>query len=132
MWCDFHCPPHPQTPWSHQYLLVVGILSSHRWICNWNHLSDHHHPDSYLKEVGHCNRNQITDMDKIYLIENSVNGCRNRVSGYFKTYDDAYEALKKCSDWWMPNGSGQIYEVSFGLNGERKMVYDSYTQGLAK
>ena len=71
-------------------------------------------------------------MDKIYLIENSVNGCKNRVSGYFKTYDDAYEALKKCSDWWMPNGSGQIYEVSLGLDGERKMVYDSYTQGLAK
>ena len=45
-------------------------------------------------------------MDKIYLIENSVNGCRNRVSGYFKTYDDAYEALKKCSDWWIPNESG--------------------------
>ena len=38
-------------------------------------------------------------MEKIYLIENSVNGCRNRASGYFKTYDDAYEALKKCSDW---------------------------------
>ena len=71
-------------------------------------------------------------MDKIYLIENSVNECRNRVSGYFKTYDDAYEVLKKCSDWWMPNGSGQIYEVSFGLDGERKIVYDSYTQGLAK
>ena len=31
-------------------------------------------------------------MDKIYLIENSVNGCRSRVSGYFKTYDEAYEA----------------------------------------
>ena len=130
-WCGLHYRPHPQAAWGHQYLLVVGILSSHRWICNWNHLPDHH-PDSYLKEVGHCSRNQITDMDKIYLIENSVNGCRNRVSGYFKTYDDAYEALKKCSDWWMPNGSGQIYEVSFGLNGERKMVYDSYTQGLAK
>ena len=71
-------------------------------------------------------------MDKIYLIENSIDERRCRVSGYFKTYDEAYEALKKCSDWWMPNGSGQIYEVSFGLNGERKMVYDSYIQGLAK
>ena len=71
-------------------------------------------------------------MDKIYLIENSIDERRCRVSGYFKTYADAYEALKKCSDWWMPNGSGQIYGVSFGLNGERKIVYDSYTQGLAK
>ena len=71
-------------------------------------------------------------MDKIYLIQNSIDERRVRVSGYFKTYDDAYEALKECSDWWMPNGSGQIYEVSLGLNGERKIVYDSYTQGLVK
>ena len=71
-------------------------------------------------------------MDKIYLIENSIDERRCRVSRYFKTYDEAYEALKKCSDWWMPNGSGQIYEVSFGLNGERKIVYESYTQGTAK
>ena len=71
-------------------------------------------------------------MDKIYIIENSTDECKHRVSGYFKTYEEAYEALKECSDWWMPNGSGQIYEVSFGLYGIRKMVYDSYIQGLAK
>lgn len=74
----------------------------------------------------------MTDMDKIYIIENTISERSHRVSGYFKTYDDAYEVLKKCSDWWMPNGSGQIYEVSFGLDGERKIAYDSYTQGLAK
>ena len=71
-------------------------------------------------------------MDKIYLIENSIDERRCRVSGYFKTYDEAYEALKKCSAWWMPNGSGQIYEVSLGLNGERKIVYESYTHRLEK
>ena len=71
-------------------------------------------------------------MDKIYLIENTVNERSIKVSGYFKTYDEAYEALKECSDWWMPNGSGRIYEVSFGLHSTWKMVYDSYTQGLAE
>ena len=49
MWCNLHYPPHPQTLWGHQYLLVVGILSPHHWICNWTHLS--YHPDSYLKKV---------------------------------------------------------------------------------
>ena len=71
-------------------------------------------------------------MEKIYLIENTVDEYRTKVSGYFKTYDEAYEALKECSDWWMPKGSGQIYEVSFGLHAKRKKVYDSYTQGLAE
>ena len=47
-------------------------------------------------------------------------------------YDEAYEALKECSDWWMEKGTGQIWEVSFGLHAQRKKVYDSYTQGPAK
>ena len=49
MWYNLHYPPHPQAPWSHQHLLVVGLLSPHHWICNWNHLPDY--PDSYLKKV---------------------------------------------------------------------------------
>ena len=71
-------------------------------------------------------------MDKIYLIENTVDERQVKVSGYFKTYDQAYEALKECSDWWREKGTGQIWEVSFGLHALRKKVYDSYTQGPAK
>lgn len=71
-------------------------------------------------------------MDKIYLIENSVDEYSSKVSGYFKTYDQAYEALKECADWWRGKGTGQIWEVSFGLHAQRKKVYDSCTQGPAK
>lgn len=70
--------------------------------------------------------------DEIYLIENTVDEYRTRVSGYFKTYDDAYEALKECSDWFRDKGTGQIWKVSFGLHAKREKVYDSYTQGPAK
>lgn len=70
--------------------------------------------------------------NEIYLIENTVDERRVRASGYFKTYDEAYEALKECSDWFMGNGTGQIWKVSFGLHAKREKVYDSYTQGPAK
>ena len=71
-------------------------------------------------------------MEKIYLIENTIDDCRSKVSGYFKSYEDAYENLKECADWWMGKGTGLIYEVSFGLHQQRKVVYDSYKQGPAK
>lgn len=71
-------------------------------------------------------------MDKIYLIENTVDERSTKVSGYFKTYDEAYEVLKECADWWREKGTGKIWEVSFGLHAQRKKVYDSYTQGPAK
>ena len=70
--------------------------------------------------------------NKIYLIENTVDERAVRVSGYFKTYDEAYEALKECADWWREKGTGQIWEVSFGLHTKRVKVYDSYSQGPAK
>lgn len=70
--------------------------------------------------------------DEIYLIENTVDEYRTKVSGYFKTYEDAYEALKECSDWFNDKGTGRIYKVSFGLHAKREQVYDSYSQGPAK
>ena len=70
--------------------------------------------------------------NKIYLIENTVDERAVRVSGYFKTFDQAYEALKECADWWREKGTGQIWEVSFGLHTKRVKVYDSYSQGPAK
>ncbi len=71
-------------------------------------------------------------MDKIYFIENTVDEMRSKVSGYFKSYEDAYEGLKECADWWREKGTGKIYEVTFGLHQQRKLVYDSYKQGPAK
>jgi hypothetical protein len=71
-------------------------------------------------------------MSEIYIIENTVDERAARVSGYFKTYEDAYEALKECSDWFNVKGTGQIWKVSFGLHAKREKVYDSYTQGPAK
>ena len=47
-WGDFYHPHHPQAFRNHQYLLVVGVLSSHHWICNWN-LNGY--PDYYIGEV---------------------------------------------------------------------------------
>ena len=76
--------------------------------------------------------NNEESSNEIYLIENTVDERAVRVSGYFKTYNDAYEALKECSDWFNVKGTGQIWKVSFGLHAKREQVYDSYTQGPAK
>ena len=62
-------------------------------------------------------------MNGIYYIENTINEMHSMCQGYFNTLDDAKEALKKCSDWYRPNGTGKIYYVEFGLNKNRKLVY---------
>lgn len=62
-------------------------------------------------------------MNGIYYIENSVDEFRTKISGYFKTEEDAREALKECSDWHMNKGTGVIWFKEFGLNKPRKKIY---------
>ena len=50
----------------------------------------------------------------IYYIENTIDEYHTRISGYFETEEEAREALKKCSDWYRPNGTGRIYFKEFG------------------
>ena len=68
----------------------------------------------------------------IYYIENEIDEFNSDISGYFKTYQEAYEALKKCANWFHQNGTGQIWKVRFGLHGKKECVYDSYDSGPAK
>ena len=71
-------------------------------------------------------------MEKIYYIENTIDEFNTSVSGYFPTYDEAFEALKECYNWWQEKGTGRIYEAVMGLHGKRTCVYDSWEQGPAK
>ncbi len=54
-------------------------------------------------------------MDGIYFIRNSINEWHSSITGYFKTEDEAREALKSCHDWFMRDGTGEIYFQPFGL-----------------
>lgn len=62
-------------------------------------------------------------MDGIYYIENTVNECRSDIKGYFESLEEAKEALKECSDWYCPKGTGCIYFKKFGLKQEKQLVY---------
>ena len=62
-------------------------------------------------------------MNGIYYIENSVDEFRNKISGYFQTEEEAREALKECSDWYMNKGTGIIWFKEFGLNKPSKKIY---------
>jgi hypothetical protein len=64
-------------------------------------------------------------MDRIYYIENIVNEYNTRISGYFPTLDVAKEALKECSDWFLPNGTGEIYSIGFGLDAKPVLEFRS-------
>jgi len=55
-------------------------------------------------------------MERIYYIKNVVTEYSSAISGYFPTFDAAKEALKDCSDWCRPNGTGEIYSIGFGLD----------------
>lgn len=62
-------------------------------------------------------------MNGVYYIKNTISEFSSDYKGYFKTLDEAKEALKKCSDWYKPNGTGRIYWVEFGLNKRQKLMY---------
>ena len=64
-------------------------------------------------------------MDGIYYIENTIDERSSRISGYFESLDEAKEALKECSDWFCPKGTGRIYFKKFGLNQNRQLVYEN-------
>ena len=62
-------------------------------------------------------------MNGVYYIKNTISEFSSECRGYFKTLDEAKEALKKCSDWYRPKGTGRIYWVEFGLNKCPKLMY---------
>ena len=62
-------------------------------------------------------------MKGIYYIENSVDEQRTKISGYFKTEEEAREAIKECSDWFMNKGTGTIWYQEFGLHKPIKKIY---------
>lgn len=64
-------------------------------------------------------------MDGIYYIENTTDERRSSISGYFESLDEAKEALKECSDWFCPKGTGRIYFEKFGLNQNSQLVYEN-------
>ena len=65
-------------------------------------------------------------MDKLYYITNTINEWQSKTSGFFKSLDEAMEALEECCDWYRSTGTGCIWEVEFGLNKKPKLVYGKY------
>lgn len=59
----------------------------------------------------------------IYYIENTVSEYSSSIQGYFPTIESAIEAIAECADWWMPKGTGRIYETDFGLHAKKKLVW---------
>ena len=64
-------------------------------------------------------------MKGIYYIENSIDEQRTKISGYFQTEEEAREAIKECSDWFMNKGTGTIWYQEFGLNKTSKKIYSN-------
>lgn len=62
-------------------------------------------------------------MNGVYYIKNTVSEMHQDITGYFKTLDEAKNALNKCRDWYRPKGTGRIYLVEFGLNKQPKLMY---------
>lgn len=63
-------------------------------------------------------------MDKIYYIENTIDEFHTKIKGYFKSFDEAKEALEKCSNWYRPEGT--IYVVEFGLGKRPEKLYETW------
>lgn len=63
-------------------------------------------------------------MNKIYYIKCTVDEYRSEIKGYFKTLEEAKEALKSCCNWFCPYNTGKIYSQEFGLNGKTELVID--------
>ena len=59
----------------------------------------------------------------IYYIENTVDERMLRTSGFFETEEEAREALKECSNWFCPKGTGTIYFQEFGLGKQRVEIF---------
>ena len=59
----------------------------------------------------------------IYYIQNTIDEFRSTIVGYFPNLNAAVAATMECADWFRENGTGEIYEVGFGLNQPRKLVW---------
>lgn len=60
----------------------------------------------------------------IYYIQNTIDERRSKIQGYFDNLERAIEVCKaECSDWFREKGSGEIYEVAFGLNIKPRLVW---------
>ena len=64
-------------------------------------------------------------MKGIYYILNSINEYHSDISGYFPTEDEAREGLKKCSNWFRPEGTGEIWFQEFGVNGKKTLIFEN-------
>lgn len=61
---------------------------------------------------------------KIYYIYTTDNEWSGSIKGYYSTLEKAKEALQDESDWYRPNGTGIIYELTLDTN-EVKLVYEN-------
>ena len=62
------------------------------------------------------NLNNLNLDDGIFFIMNTVDEWHSAIKGYFKSFDEAREALKDCCDWYRDYGTGRIYFQEFGLD----------------
>ena len=59
-----------------------------------------------------------------YYIQNTIDERRSKIQGYFATLDRAIDVCKtSCSDWFNEVGTGEIYEVVYGLNVKPRLVW---------
>lgn len=65
-------------------------------------------------------------LNGIYYIKNQVSETRDEIKGVFQSYDDAFNELKNCSDWYRENGTGKIYFLEFGLNKKPILKYEKH------
>lgn len=79
--------------------------------------------DSFLAEA-EAEAMDVVEEDGVYFIENTVDECNSRITGYFRTFDKAKEALKECSDWYRSKGTGRIYFQKFGADQGSKKVFE--------
>lgn len=76
-----------------------------------------------------CLKEGITDITYekdgyIYVIKNTDDELGRRSnSGYFFSLGDAVDAIKDCSDWWRPNGTGRIYRYEPGAHKPGTLVW---------
>ena len=53
-------------------------------------------------------------MTGVYYIETTKNEWKSDIDGFFNTLEEAKEALKECSNWYRPKGTGKIFLKTLG------------------
>lgn len=60
----------------------------------------------------------------VYYIQNTIDEWHSKIQGYFDTLERAIEiCTAHCQDWFGQEGSGEIYEVCFGLHEKPRLVW---------